>query len=76
MEPMAIAFIGLIFAMNVVSAIVRSVRMINNKNRGGDNDKLKKRKWGDGLNDDTYDPAFSHLPHNIHHSSRIKLFDD
>ena len=77
MEPMAIAFVGLIFAMNVVSAVVRSVRMVNNKHRGGADDKRKKRKkrkWGDGLDDDTYDPAFSHLPYNIHHSSRDHLF--
>jgi len=76
MDPMAVAFVGLIFAMNVVSAVVRSVRMVNNKHRGGADDKRKKRKWGDGIDDDIYDPAFSHLPHNIHHSSRGDLFGD
>ena len=73
---MAVAFIGLIVVMNVVSAVVRSVRMIHNKHRGGSGDKRKKRKGGGGLDDETYNPAHSYMPYNIHHSSSADLFKD
>ena len=73
MEPMMVIFGGVIVALNIVPAIVRTARNVNNKHRGRPHSRNRfegheKTSEEEGiLDDETYDPAYSSIPFNIYH---------
>ena len=73
MDPLMVSFGGLIVALNILPAIIRSVRNINNKHRGRPHstnrfEGLEKEKTNEEqiLDEETYSPAYKFVPFNIY----------